>query len=118
MKDKKMIRALILAGAILVLACGFYVGNRLIHREPAMIVEISLNNHVIHQLDLYKDTEIVIESYKGGTNTLVIEDGYAYITDATCPDKVCIYQGKINRPGEIIVCLPNMMIAKIVGEDE
>lgn len=118
MKDKRKMRDIILAAAILVLAGGFYLGNRFINRKPAAIVEVSLNNHVIYQLDLSKDTEIVIEGYKGGTNTLVIENGEAYITDATCPDKVCIYQGKISRPGEMIVCLPNLMIAKIVGEEE
>ncbi len=118
MKDKSKIRDIILAVAILVIAVGFYAGNRLINRKPAAIVEISLNNHVIHQLDLSKDTEIVIEGYKGGTNTLVIENGQVYISDASCPDKVCIYQGKISRPGEMIVCPPTLMIAKMVGEEE
>lgn len=117
MKDKKMTRDMILAGVILILAVGLYIGNRLMNRKPAAIVEVSLNNHVIEELDLSKDTQIVIEGYNGGTNTLVIENGQAYILDATCPDKVCIYQGKISRPGEMIVCLPNLMIAKIVGEE-
>lgn len=118
MKDKNKIRDLILAAAILIIAGGFYIGNRLINRKPAAIVEVSLNSHVIHQLDLTKDTEIVIEGYNGGTNTLVIKNGQAYIADATCPDNVCVYQGKISRPGEMIICLPNLMIAKIVGEEE
>ena len=118
MKDKSKIRDIILAVAILVIAVGFYAGNRLINRKPAAIVEISLNNHVIHQLDLNKVTEFVIEGYNGGTNTLVIKTGQAYIADATCHDNVCVYQGKISRPGEMIVCLPNLMIAKIVGEEE
>lgn len=112
-----MTRDMILAGVILILAVGLYIGNRLMNRKPAAIVEVSLNNHVIEELDLSKDTQIVIEGYNGGTNTLVIENGQAYILDATCPDKVCIYQGKISRPGEMIVCLPNLMIAKIVGEE-
>lgn len=112
-----MTRDMILAGVILILAVGLYIGNRLINRKPAAIVEVSLNNHVIEELDLSKDTQIVIEGYNGGTNTLVIENGQAYILDASCPDKVCIYQGKISRPGEMIVCLPNLMIAKIVGEE-
>ena len=112
-----MTRDMILAGVILILAVGLYIGNRLINRKPATIVEVSLNNHVIEELDLSKDTQIVIEGYNGGTNTLVIENGQAYILDASCPDKVCIYQGKISRPGEMIVCLPNLMIAKIVGEE-
>lgn len=118
MKDKKTIRDIMLAVTILVLAGGFYIGYRVLNREPAVYVEVSLNSHVVEQLDLSKDTEVVIQGYKGGTNTLVIENGQVYISHATCPDKVCIYQGKISRPGEMIVCLPNLMIAKIVGEEE
>lgn len=117
MKNKKTMRDLLLVAAILVLAGGFYLGNRLMNRKPAVIVEVSVDGQVVKELDLSKDTEVVIEGYKGGTNTLIIENGEAYITDATCPDKICIHQGKINRSGEMIVCLPNLMIAKIVGEE-
>ena len=117
MKNKKTIRDLLLVAIILVLAGGFYLGNRLMNRRPAVVVEVSVDGQVVKELDLSKDTEVVIESGKGGTNTLIIEHGEVYISDATCPDKICIHQGKINRSGELIVCLPNLMIAKIVGEE-
>ena len=51
MKDKSKIRDIILAVAILVIAVGFYAGNRLINRKPAAIVENTLKNHVIQQQD-------------------------------------------------------------------
>lgn len=118
MKNKKTIRDFILVAVILIAAGFFYLGNRILNRKPAAIVEVSLNGHVIEELDLSKDTEIVIHGYKGGTNTLIIKNGRVHISEATCPDKVCIYQGEISQSGEMIVCLPNLMIAKIVGEEE
>lgn len=118
LKDKTAIRDIVLVILLVVLAGGMYIGNQIMNRKPAVIVEVSVDGVVVEELDLSKDTEFVVKGYQGGTNTLVIEDGQVYITDATCPDKVCIHQGKINRSGEMIVCLPNLMIAKIVGEEE
>ncbi len=118
MKDKTALRDLLLAIGLVVVAAGFYIGNRIMNREPPIVVEVSVDGVVVEELDLSKDGEFVINGYNRGTNTLVIEGGEAWIKDATCPDKVCIHQGKINRSGEMIVCLPNLMIAKIVGEEE
>lgn len=117
-KDKTALRDLILAVSLILIAGGFYIGNRIMNRKPAVIVEVTVDGIMVEELDLSKDGEFVIKGYNGGTNTLIIEDGGAYISDATCPDKVCIHQGKVNRSGEMIVCLPNQMIAKIVGEEE
>ena len=118
MKDKTALRDLLLAIGLVVAAAGFYLGDRIMNREPPIVVEVSVDGVVVEELDLSKDGEFVINGYNRGTNTLVIEGGEAWIKNATCPDKVCIHQGKINRSGEMIVCLPNLMIAKIVGEEE
>ena len=118
MNDKSTIRDILLAVAIILAAAAFYIGNRIINREPPVVVEVTVDGVVVEELDLGKDGEFVINGYNHGANTLIIENGEAWISDATCPDKVCIHQGKINRSGEMIVCLPNLMIAKIVGEEE
>ena len=54
----------------------------------------------------------------GGTNTLVIEDGYAWLSDAQCPDKLCVHMGKIHNSTGIIVCLPNRLYVTIEGVDD
>lgn len=118
MKDKQAVRDLLLVLAIVIAAGGLYIGNRVKNQRPAVIVEVSVDGVVVEELDLSKDGEFVIQGHNGGTNTLIIQDGQAHISDATCPDKVCIYQGTVDRSGEMIVCLPNLMIAKIVGEEE
>ncbi len=51
-----------------------------------------------------------------GTNTLKIENGKAYMTSATCPDKLCIKQGEIDSDGGAIICLPNRVSAEVKGE--
>ncbi len=48
-----------------------------------------------------------------GYNTIRIEDGKVWISDATCPDKICLHQGKIGSDGELIVCLPNRLMVQI-----
>ena len=85
MKDKQAVRDLLLALAIVIVAGGLYIGNRIRNQKPAVIVEVSVDGVVVEELDLSKDGEFVIQGYNGGTNTLVLENGQAYIADATCP---------------------------------
>ena len=68
---------------------------------------------ILDTLDLANDQELTINGVSGGTNHLIIKDGEVWVSEATCPDKICVHQGKIHLDGEIIVCLPNKMTAQI-----
>ena len=57
-------------------------------------------------------------SLNDGSNRLVIEDGRAWIAEADCPDQICVLLGKIDRSGELIVCLPNRLVVTIEGDEE
>ena len=46
----------------------------------------------------------------------MIENGMAYVTDADCPDQVCIRMGKISKTGENIVCLPHKLVIQVEGD--
>jgi len=39
------------------------------------------------------------------------------VTDADCPDRLCVKQRAISKQGETIVCLPHRLIVKIEGGD-
>lgn len=117
MNKKTAKRELILVAGILIVAGVFFLGNRLLNQKPAQVVEVTVNGEVVETLDLQKDADIIINGANGGTNRLVISQGQVSIQEATCPDRVCIHQGKISQSGQLIVCLPNQMIAKIVGEE-
>ena len=51
----------------------------------------------------------------GGSNILVIEDGKAWLSDADCPDLLCVKQGKIHYTGQVITCLPNRLTVTVEG---
>ena len=53
----------------------------------------------------------------GGTNILCIENGEAYLKDADCPDKLCVNQGRIDKSGETITCLPNKLTVTVYSSE-
>jgi hypothetical protein len=53
-----------------------------------------------------------------GYNRLEIKDGRASVTDANCPDKLCVHQKSISKDGETIICLPHKTVIKISGGDK
>ncbi len=65
-----------------------------------------------HRLPLTVDTRMVING-RGGSNTLVISSGEAWIEDADCPDGLCIKTGRISRRGQSIICLPHRVTVEI-----
>lgn len=115
MSDKKKKRDLLLIAVILAIACILFVVFRIIYSEPPVQVEISVDGTLISTLNLNQDMELDIEGFNGGTNHLVIQDGQATMTDATCPDKVCVRTGQIHNTGQSIVCLPNRVIVMVIG---
>ncbi len=47
------------------------------------------------------------------TNILVIENGKAYISQASCPDKICVNHRPVSKTGDTIVCLPAKLVIEI-----
>ena len=66
---------------------------------------------------LNTDTEHTIKTEKG-INYLEIKDGSASITDANCPDKLCVHQRSISKKGETLVCLPHKVIVSISSDTD
>lgn len=52
-----------------------------------------------------------------GENIIEISNGKVQILDADCPDKICVKDGSISRPGSILVCLPHKVVIQIKGEN-
>lgn len=77
-------------------------------------VVVSVDGKKMAEYPLEKDATYELSGSHLGTNTLVIKSGKAYISEANCPDKQCMKQGKISRTGEMLVCLPNRVVVKIV----
>lgn len=110
-------RDIILAAAIMLIAAAVFEFNYLAHRAPAVTAQITVDGKVVETLDLSTDTELTITGAGGGTNHLIVKDGEIWCSEASCPDKVCVHQGKKHLSSDTIVCLPNKMIVTITGND-
>ena len=108
--DKILILAVITA-AIVVL------GFRRITRSPGERVIVRVDGQVTENWSLKEDREAVIEG-KGGRNTLVISGGTASVTEADCPDRICVHERPIRYSGETIVCLPHRVVVTVTGGTE
>ena len=65
--------------------------------------------------DVETDRVVEIQGPVGMTR-VVIEDGKAWIEDSDCREKICVKMGKLGRPGEEAVCLPNRVIVQMKGD--
>lgn len=100
--------------SLLVLALVLYLALNLGRREGGTAV-VRVNGVEIERHSLLQNGSFPLN---GGTNILVIEDGYAWMSEANCPDHICVRQGKIHYTGQVITCLPNRLTVTIEGGED
>ena len=105
---------LIMIGVLIVMTALLFLGLFVFKKEGKLVV-VSVDSVEVASFSLDKDLVYEIEGYNGGRNTLVIEDGVAYVKDSTCPDHLCEYMGKISKVGQSVICLPNRVVVEIRG---
>lgn len=108
-------RDFILAAVILVIAAAFYVtlnaGKKAGDEAVVMVAGeevkvLPLNQNITYDIPV-----------KDGHNRLVIQDGYADMTEADCRDGICVKHKKIHNNNETIVCLPHKVVVEIRSND-
>ena len=116
-EKKKYIRDLILVGVLLIAAvlALFLLRNR---QEKETGSNAVVTVRTADGEEIYPLNKDGVFSLNGGTNTLVIENGEAWVSEANCPDKICMGMGKISKNGEFIACLPNQVIIVVEGGEE
>lgn len=114
MKSKFKKADLILLGCVL--AVGMILGIVLFFtRSAGAQVQIRVDGKVIKTFPLSVDHAYTIEGADGGINKLIISDGTACISEADCPDGLCVNMGKIHYNGESIICLPHKTVVEVIG---
>ena len=107
-------RDIILIASILAVAIALFLIVELTKEEGAGVT-VKVDGIKVAEYSLSADGTYPLN---GGTNILVIENGKAYLSDANCPDKLCVHQGKISMTGETITCLPNKLTVSVFGAEQ
>lgn len=107
--DKKTRRSItfIILSIITILFVFLLCGNF----NKGKYIEITIDDKLYGTYSLNKNQKIELEN-----NTILIEDGYAYMLEANCSDHTCINMGKITNNNQMIICLPNKVFVKVVDE--
>lgn len=87
-------------------------------REDGNTVNITVDGELFAEYPLDEDRTVEIRIGEN-LNVLVIENGKAYVSEASCPDGICSAHKPIYREGESIICLPNKVVVtvSISGEE-
>ncbi len=109
--DRIVLGAVVLAGLILAVCL-------LVFSRTGSQVQVRVSGEVVATFPLNRDTSYTIQGADGGTNQLEIQDGSAWVSQASCPDKLCMGMGKISKSGQSIVCLPNQVVVEVVSGKE
>ena len=104
----------VVIGAVLLLSVFLLLGGLL--PGEGREVEILAKGERIASLSLNEDTvySLSLEEYH---LTVTVRDGKAFVSEADCPDRVCLHSGAISRAGDIIVCAPAGVVLRVVGEE-
>ena len=108
---KKLIRDLILAGSLLLAAVILLLAINGSRESGGMaVVRVDGVETERHPLSVNGTFPL-----NGGSNILIIQDGQAWVSEANCPDLICVRQGKIHYTGQVITCLPNRLTVTVEG---
>lgn len=102
MKKKEFI----FIAAILVFALGLWGVMFLMRKGDYGSIRITVDGEEYGTYSLAQDQVIAI----GDTNVCEIKNGKVKMTEADCPDHLCMKQKAVGSSGGTIVCLPNKVV--------
>lgn len=103
-----LIAAVAVSAAVLLLRGG---------SAPSPVARITRDGVLLEEIDLDRVDEpwsFTLED-GSGTNTVQVERGRIRISEADCPDQVCVNRGWISDSTVPIICLPHKLMIEIVG---
>lgn len=103
--DIILIAAVVLIAAIAIVCLIFL-------KKDGKTASVYVDGRLYGKYQLTESATVDIQS-ENGTNRLVIADGKASITEASCPDLRCVHHYAISKDTEQIICLPNKVVVSI-----
>ena len=115
MKKTTLLWILVFAGIVI----GGLLWVRHLSGTGGVIAVISVDGEEMERIDLSK----VRESYDldivtaWGRNRIHVAPGAISVTEADCPDHICVQMGELTGGGIPIICMPHRLIIEIEGGD-
>lgn len=90
----------------------------LLFSEDGAYIQVQVDGEETARYPLAEDAVVEITGEGSFRNVLIIADGMADMTEADCPDKLCVKQAAISKNGQSIICLPHRVVVSVVGGEQ
>ena len=110
---------LVLIVVLLLIGVGAFVYSQVVlpKRAPGNKVLIEIEGKVVRELDMARDAAPIRFETEHGYNIVEIRDGQVRVSDADCPDQICVHTGWRRHVGQVIVCMPHYFVVRIMGDE-
>ncbi len=108
--------ALFAALALVFAALSFFL---LRQRGEGTTVEILQDGLLLREIDLSKVTaeERFRVEWEGGYNLITVRPGAIRVSEADCPDRICVGMGWLTDGAAPVVCLPHRLMIRLKETD-
>lgn len=79
-------------------------------------VIISVNGDKLYEYPLFENRTVVV-STEFGMNEIIIDNGKVFVSEADCPDRLCVNYQPISKLNDSIYCLPNRLVIELLNND-
>ncbi len=103
---------IILAAALILVCTLLTFVSVSVPEDPgsSAVVVVTKDGELFESCGLFE--EKIIDT---GSNRIVVENGEVYMASSDCKNRICVRQGRISRPGQSIICIPNRIVIEIKG---
>jgi len=81
-------------------------------RPQGKEVVVEFQNNIFYQGSLFINKHLEVKG-QIGTTIIEIENAKVWVSHSDCPHQICVKTGKIDRAGDIIVCIPNKVVVRV-----
>ena len=87
----------------------------LLERAPAGRANVYQDGVLVESINMSAVAEPYSFTVTGaaGYNVITVESGLICVSDASCPDKLCVRQGWVGSNAIPIVCLPHRLVIRL-----
>lgn len=93
-----------------------------LHSRPASgsVANIYLDGECVRSVDLsaVKEEEAFTVACDEGVNTILAAPGRICVSEADCPDQVCVASGWLSDSAAPIVCLPHRLVIRLEAAED
>ncbi len=107
---------LLIVGLLVIMGIGILC-TFLFSSKKDIMAYVYYDDTLVLKIDLDKeDTYTVIGEV--GELEIKVKDKALWVSHSTCPDRICVHQGKISKKNQTITCLPNKIYICIEQAEE